>query len=197
MDKLQITRANTPGDRYVRIGKSIKTMGNTEMRFSISCFCALVFATTATAQPEEGYDTAVMVIFKNTDPSDIYESSDGSGELTYEYEEAETCTLKSTTHILLNLADGIVHTVSTDTIELKDADPDAITIGQTDAYGSYVEINTLFSAATVRRTNYSYETCTAYCTNGEIRKNSFQIQTDHPNEVAEAIKTIALTCEES
>lgn len=164
------------------------------MHHSISFCCALMFSTAVTAQPTERYATALAVILENADSADIYESSDGSGELTYKYEEAGTCNLESTTNILLTLSNGTVHTVSGSTLELHSADPDAITTGQTDAYGSFVEINTRFSAATVRSSNYSFETCTIYCTSGETLKTKFQIETDHPDEVAAAVKTMALAC---
>jgi hypothetical protein len=159
----------------------------------VLCF-ALLSSNAAIAQENQEYDSALAVVLNHTDAVDTYQSSDGSGEINYQYEEAETCSLSSVTNILLTLNNGIVETVSSETIELLDADPEAITAGQTDAYGGYVEINTRFTAATVRRSNYSPETCTIYCTNGEILKNTFQIQTDQPETVAAAVKTLALAC---
>ncbi|EBA12401.1 hypothetical protein RCCS2_13929 [Roseobacter sp. CCS2] len=146
------------------------------------------------AQTTESYDAALAVLLANTDASDIYDDADGSGEITYEYKEEDTCTLGSVTNTTLALTAGNVHAIGGSTIALRDADPDAITIGQTDAWGSFVDIHTRFSANTVRHVTHARDTCTAYCNSGETRISKFHIQTDKPDEVAAAVRTLALAC---
>lgn len=163
---------------------------------SILAVLALTLPSYAAAQEDPTYAEAINTFLTHVDSEDVIASEDETIEVIYRYSEAEECVLKSISDIRIVNSSGLTSLRGSSTIPLRFADPDGIVSGQSESYGGFVEIRTLFSDRRVRKTLASRAECTSGCVEtSEILIDKFVIETDQPDTLAIAVKTLVEMCE--
>lgn len=164
------------------------------MRYILAVL-ALNLPSYGAAQENPNYVEAISTFLTHVDAEDSIARDHETIEVIYTYSDVEQCVLKSISDIRIVNSSGLTSLQGSSTIPLKSADADHIVAGQSESYGGFVEIHTLFSDRKVRQTLASRADCTSGCVEtSEILIDKFVIETDQPDTVATAVKTLVEMC---